>query len=115
MPQTPSEHCTVTITAALDERCAGVRIVGEIDSGAKALLDSSIGLLSRMAPKLVLVDLGDVTFAGAALPDFLAKMHGQLPPGSTLIVSNPYPQVRQLLQLSGLTQIVSIRHRIPHR
>jgi anti-anti-sigma regulatory factor len=99
----------------MDHRCAGVRIVGEIDSGAHALLESSIGLLCRMAPKLIVIDHGDVTFAGAALPNFLASLHGHLPPSSTVIVSSPYPQVRRLLQRSGLTQTVNIRDRTPHR
>jgi anti-anti-sigma factor len=99
----------------LDENRAGVRIVGEIDLSAEPVLDSSIRLLSRMSPRLVQVDLGDVTFAGAALPNFLARMYGQLPPGFSLVVSNPSPQVRRLLQISGMTQIMSIRDGSPHQ
>jgi anti-anti-sigma factor len=115
VPQPSSSDCTVTVSAIPDERCAAVRIVGEIDSGAAPLLASSVRLLSRMSPNLVLIDVGDVEFAGAALPNFLATVHCQLPPDCCLVVCNPAPMVRWLLQATGITQIVSIRDHSPHR
>jgi anti-anti-sigma regulatory factor len=75
------------------------------------VLASSIQLLSRMSPTWVVVDVADVTFAGSALPNFLATMRGQLPPGCSLMVRHPRPMLRRVLQATGMTHIVSVSDR----
>ena len=108
MRLTLSGDCTVTITEASVKNRACVRIVGELDTAAAPVLASSIRQLSRMSPERVVVDVADVTFAGSALPNFLATLHGKLPPGCSLVVRHPRPMLRRVLLAAGMTQIVSI-------
>ena len=112
MLKTTVNDCTVTMIAAPGSHRADVRITGDVDLDAAPVLDEAVSRVASGAPRSVYVDLAGVTFAGAALPNFLARAHGLLPRGCVLVVCRANPMTTRVLQMAAMTQIVVMRDRL---
>jgi anti-anti-sigma factor len=108
VPPQSDDGFAVNVLAAPAAPSALVCLVGEIDLAASAALSDAADRLSAIAPATVVVDLAGVTFAGAALLNFLAALHSILPAGATLMVCRPAVDVRRVLQITGMNHIAVI-------
>lgn len=109
MPQMPVDECIVTIISVANGSRAHVRITGDLDMAAAAVLETAVLDLSRMSPRAVHFDLAGVTFADSVLPNFLARTHNAMPEGFSMVVCRPSGTVRRILQVSDMTKIAKIR------
>ena len=106
---------TASVLTDPDGSSALVCLAGEIDMTASAALTKVAEQLSTVAPVQVVIDLTEVTFAGATLPNFVADVHRRLPTATTLLLCGPDSSILQVLQASGMEQIATLRSdlRIP--
>lgn len=109
MWQTTAKGCTITVIAAPGSHRADVRITGEVDTPAASALTEAAFRLADGSPRSVFVDLAGVTFAGSALPNFLALAHRLLPRRSVLVVCRPDRMTHRVLQMTGMMQILTVR------
>ena len=109
MKQTTVNDCSVTVIASPASHRVDVRITGDIDLAAAPVLAEAVRQLAIGSPRSVFVDLAGVTFAGSALPNFLARAYGRLPRGSSLVVCRPNPMTRRVLQMTDMTRILIVR------
>ena len=109
MTQTTVNDCTVTVIASPASQRADVRITGDVDMVAAPVLAEAARQLAMGSPRSVFVDLAGVTFAGSALPNFLARAYGLLPRGSSLVVCRPSPMTRWVLHMTDMTRILIVR------
>ena len=105
--------CTITMLASSGARSALICLAGDIDQSASERLCSAADWLAAVAPASVLIDLGAVTFAGAALPNFVARAYGALPDGSALALCRARPMTRRVLELTGMERIATLREHLP--
>jgi hypothetical protein len=82
-------------------------LVGEIDIAANTTLADTIDWLIAQAPAVVVVDLADVTFASAALPNFLTRAAMALP-AVAVVVRYATPLTTWVLRATGLPNVVTI-------
>ena len=113
MPQAPERECrfsgewlVVKLRAA---RCAPahVRFEGEVDLAAGTVLSSAVASLMAAGPARIHVDLAAVTFTGSVLPNFLARLHRDLP-HAELLLCHPTPMTRRILQMTGMSDIATM-------
>jgi anti-anti-sigma factor len=104
-----SRTLLLTVTVIPGRRRTDVVLSGEVDLGARPVLDAAVDRLAEAAPRTTVVDLAAVVFAGAVLPSFLARVRTAIPAGSVLVVANPRPMTRKVLQLTGMEQLGIIR------
>jgi anti-sigma B factor antagonist len=102
-------RATVTVSARDRERTAHVRIAGEVDIAVEPALGEAIDRLIALAPHTVEVDLTLLTFCGASLANFFARAHNVVPDGATLIAHGASPAVRRVLEITGISELVSLR------
>ena len=88
---------------------ACVRIAGEIDMAVEPALGDAIEQLIALAPHTVEVDLTAVTFSGTSLANFFAQVYNVIPDGATIVAQGASPCVRRVLELTGISEIVSLR------
>ena len=95
-------HLEVNIT-----RMAVVALSGEIDMAGLDDLQSAIE--SHLAPgQTVVLDLSDVTFADSTILRVLTQARGKAHDvGGALLVRNPSDQVRQVLSIGNLDDLVN--------
>lgn len=98
--------CIVTVAAPVGSRRADIRIAGEVDVAAVPVLTDAVRRLSETAPKSVFVDLGEVTFAGSVLPDFLKQAHDCIPRNSSLVLCRVNAATRRVLAAAGVSEVV---------
>jgi anti-anti-sigma factor len=98
----------ITVTVMPEQRRADLVLSGDIDLQARHLLAAVVDLLADVAPQTTVVDLAAVTFAGSVLASLLARVRTAIPAGSLLVVSNPTPMTRKVLQLTDMEQITTI-------
>ena len=108
MRQTTGNGCTVTVIASLASYRADVQITGDVDMAALPVLADAVSQLAAASPRSVFVDLAGVTFAGSALPNFLARAYGVLPRESSLVVCRPSPMTRRVLDMTDMMRIVTV-------
>ena len=113
MPPTPERECrfssewlVVKLRAA---RCAPahVRFEGEVDLAAGTVLSSAVASLTAARPARLHVDLTAVTFTGSVLPNFLARLHRDLPKAE-LLLCHPTPITRRVLRMTGMPDIATM-------
>ncbi|WP_251796118.1 STAS domain-containing protein [Paractinoplanes hotanensis] len=100
---------TVTIHSWPGDGRAHVRLAGEIDIDVSVVLSRTVDWLATSAPVSVLVDLAELTFACATLPNFLVHVRHVLPDGAELILWRPRPLTEWVLQITGMAAIAVIR------
>ncbi|GIJ76660.1 anti-anti-sigma factor [Micromonospora phaseoli] len=113
MDQRSGDNFSITLLAAPGATTALVCLAGEIDLTANSALADVVDRLSTIAPTEVVVDVAEVTFACSTLPNFLARMHLNLPNRSALVVCRPTTNVQRLLDLTDMGQIVTLRDDLP--
>jgi anti-anti-sigma factor len=109
MTSTRDVGLTITVLALADARSALICLGGEIDQAGFEQLSAAADRLATVAPASVIVDLGAVTFAGAALPNFVARMHDIVPNSAALVMCRSRPMIRRVLELTGMTEIATLR------
>jgi anti-anti-sigma regulatory factor len=105
----------VSVVAAPGVPSALVYLAGEIDLAAAVALAEAIARLSVLAPTDVIVDLADVTFACATLPNFFVALRNDLPLDATLSACRPGQASHRVLRTTGIDQIITIRWDPPTR
>jgi anti-anti-sigma regulatory factor len=103
----------VTVLSAPGVPSALVYLAGEIDLAAAGALSDAMDRLSALAPANVMVDLADVTFACASLPNFLVGLRDSLPSDSALWACRPSPASSRILRTTGMDLVVTIRIDFP--
>jgi anti-sigma B factor antagonist len=82
---------------------------GELDLAVAADLRTLLEGAAAEGPKLVVVDLTDVSFIDSTiLREVLRAHHAIDGQGGRLVVAGPQPSVERLLQLTGTTEVFSI-------
>jgi anti-anti-sigma factor len=113
MTSTRDDGLTITVRALADARSALICLGGEIDHAGFQQLSDAADRLAKTAPASVYVDLGAVTFAGATLPNFLARVHDIVPNRAALVMCRSRPLVRRVLVLTGMSEIATLREDLP--
>jgi anti-anti-sigma factor len=103
-----SPSVSVSVSVSPDRSAAVVRLGGEIDIGARPDLDEVVRQLTLAVPDRIDVDMSEVTFVGAVLPNFLVQIRQAMPARSVLTVSQPSPFALFVLHLSDLADIADI-------
>lgn len=96
---------TVTVSASPTTGIALVYVRGAIDPAVEPALHDVVEQLRAMAPRTVLVDLAEVTFAGSTLANFVAQVRDALPAEASLAVCRPSAMTRQVLMLAGVGRV----------
>lgn len=113
MTQPSDTGFAVTVRVGADGPVMVVCLAGEIDAAAAATLTEAADHLSSVATADIVVDLSEVTFACSTLPNFLDRVHRDLPTGSELTVCRPTPNTRWVLQATGMDRIAALRSDLP--
>lgn len=107
------DPCVVTIAAAPDGNTLWIRLVGAIEMGAEAALDTAIARVQTLTPGTVVIDLAGVTFAGSLLLHFLIRLHAAAPRAS-IGLRHAKPTIRSILTVTGVHELVILDdHRSP--
>lgn len=86
-----------------------LHVAGELDSHTSRALRAGLAAADGEGPELV-IDLSGVTFADSATLGVLVAEHKRLvATGRTLVLSDPGPAVRRVLELSGLLRVLEVR------
>jgi anti-anti-sigma factor len=113
MTSTRNDGLTITVLTSANARSALICLGGEIDQAGFQRLSDAADRLATAAPVSVVVDLGAVTFAGATLPNFVARMHDIVPSSAALVMCRSTPMVRRVLELTGMAEIATLREDLP--
>ncbi|MEH1164119.1 hypothetical protein V6V47_01885 [Micromonospora sp. CPCC 205539] len=113
MAQVSGDHFSITVLAAPEVPTALVCLAGEIDLAANSALSAVADRLSAIAPTQIVVDVAEVTFACSTLPNFLARVHLNLPDRSALLVCRPTTSIQRLLDLTDAGHIATLRDDLP--
>lgn len=113
MTKTRDSGCIITVLASPDQPAAFVCLAGEIDQAATERLSYAADRLATVAPAGVVVDLEAVTFAGATLPNFVARIYRLVPDGTSVVLCRPRPMTRWVLEATGMNQIATLRDDLP--
>lgn len=99
---------------------AVLEVEGEIDMSSAPALDAVMASLDEQQPRLV-VDLRKVGFIDSTGLCILLRAHRRLEEeGRRLVLADPSPAVRRLLDITGLSDVVDVRcdrsgHQRPER
>jgi anti-anti-sigma regulatory factor len=114
MPQPlMSDEFTITVTAAPGADRASVVLSGDVDLPARPLLAGAIDQVATAAPRVIVVDLSAITYAGAVLVHFLADVRAALPAGSSLVICRAAPFTDRILHLANVNRIATISRDLP--
>lgn len=98
----------IIVFTEIDDTDASIGIVGDLDLRAEADLLAVLARLWAVPRGAVTVELGELGFVGAALPNFLVRLRHTLAPGATLSVRRPSPMARRVLELTDLPRIAQL-------
>jgi anti-anti-sigma factor len=103
------EPLPLQVVVRLGEGCTTVIVAGELDdSTAPDLRERLAQVTADLVGDLVL-DIGLLTFVDSTgLALFVAQHKKLRSQGSRLIISSPSPMARRLMEITGLTRILSI-------
>jgi anti-anti-sigma factor len=106
MPQFRALDCTVTVSDPSFARMVKICVVGELDLDAIPMLVEVTEHLDAVAPRRIVVELGGLSFAGSALPNWLARMRGRLDGGPSVTVRHPQPLVGRVLAITEMADLI---------
>ena len=109
MSPEPGRRFSIVVTVSPEQRRADLVLTGDMDISANSVLTHAVNQVAAVAPRVTVVDLAALTFAGSVLLNFLAEVHQATPPGSGLIVCRPPPVIRRILQIAAMEQFATIR------
>jgi anti-anti-sigma factor len=108
------DQLNLTITRLSDSSVDYVQIVGEVDVADRPTLGLAARQLIEADARVVYVDLGDVTFMGSTLVEFLVHVgnaNGDV--RRSLVLCRPTPMARKVIHITGLDQLASVRPDLP--
>ena len=108
----PATPFTVTVVAGPAGHTATLRLVGDLDLAAEPTLADTMGWLSVLAPRAIVIDLTSVAFVCSTFANFLAHLHKRLPEAA-LTVLHPSHQARVIIRVSGLDAFVTVSEPVP--
>ncbi|GIE85734.1 STAS domain-containing protein [Actinoplanes regularis] len=111
MPLYRSSDCTVTVSNLDSAQVVEICVAGELDLDAAPMLAEVTDHLIGLAPLQVVVELGELAFAGSALPNWLARTQNQMHGRSSLAIRHPQPLVSRVLTLTKMSHLID--HRRP--
>lgn len=88
---------------------AVVHVAGEVDMVTAPALETEVSNLLRQEPRLLVIDLSDVRFFSSAGLAVLALAHREAHETTHLRVVANHPAVLRPLELTGLTEDLSIQ------
>jgi len=106
-----SEHFSLLLRA--EDGVACLRLIGEIDLDCEQVLTHTGAELGRLAPQRVLVDLAEVSFAGATLVNFLVRIVRAAPPTRSTVLCRPTRQTVRLLRITSTDSIAARSDHLP--
>ena len=80
---------------------------GEIDIDTVATLSEHLGLLVRMNPQRLVIDLAGVSFIDSSGLGGFVRIRKALPPGCPVVIRSPQRRVRQLFKITGLDSVIT--------
>lgn len=101
----PGTPLTVRVVAPPGSPSAWIRLVGAVDMTAEPDLAEAADRLRRLTVRLIVIDLAEVTFAGATLTHFLDTVR-DAHPDAALVLRQPSPLIRRILTLTGQEQVM---------
>lgn len=111
MTRFSTSGCTVVVAVVPGRPQVTVHVAGDLDVDAEQALSDVVSRVAALSPERVFVDLAEVGFAGAVLPNFLARLVGVLPQLTAVRVCRPRAIHRRVLDVTGMAQIVMISSR----
>jgi anti-anti-sigma factor len=102
-----------TCMAVTDQGAVCVSLAGDVDLAAEPDLASLADNLAAMRCSVVHIDLGKIRFAGSSLVKFLFRLAGPLPGPTTINLCRPDAMTLQLIQLTGLHEVATVRPDLP--
>jgi anti-anti-sigma factor len=81
---------------------------GDIDLAVEPALVVAVGELEALAPRAVVIDLADVTFAGASLVNFLIRVRNVIPGTASMRVLGATPIVERVLTVTAVDKFVGL-------
>lgn len=109
MSQLPGNPMTIDTATGLDDDAVCLRITGDVDLLGRTLLDRTARHLAVMAYRTAYFDLSGVTFAGSVLVNFLYAVSTR----SSLVLCEPIPIVRRVIEVTGLDLVARIDEHLP--
>ncbi|GIE90921.1 STAS domain-containing protein [Actinoplanes regularis] len=106
MPQYMSSDCTVTVSNPSSAQVVEICVAGELDLDAAPMLAEVTDHLIGLAPLRVVVELGQLGFAGSALPNWLARTQDQLHGRSSLAIRHPQPLISLVLTITEMAHLI---------
>jgi anti-anti-sigma factor len=98
----------VSLSTRQDGVVARVGVTGEIDLTVEDALAGAVCQLGALAPRAVVIDLTDVTFAGTSLVNFLMRVRGVIPHDASMRTLGAIPLVRRVLAVTAVDQLVGL-------
>jgi anti-anti-sigma regulatory factor len=107
----PDLHGTflITVTHVPEQQRSDLVLSGDVDMTAQPQSAGAVEQIGAASPRTVVVDLAGMTFGGATLVNFLARIHRAAPTGSLLLISCPTPILRTVLRITNMAEIATIR------
>jgi anti-anti-sigma factor len=112
MSNSPSRMMAASM-AVTAGHSACLSLAGDIDLASEPDLDSLASNLAATRCTVVYIDLGRVTFASSSLINFLFRLAGGLPGDTILSVCRPGPMTLQILELTGVHEVATVRADLP--
>jgi anti-anti-sigma factor len=109
-----NDQMNLSITRLPDSSVDYVQIVGEVDLADCPALGLAARQLIEADARVIYVDLGDVTFMGSTLVQFLVHV-GNANSGvrRPLVLCRPTPMARRVIHMTRLEQLASVRPDLP--
>ncbi len=92
---------------------AFLRMSGDVDLSDSVTLDGAHDLIVQAPPRVVWLDLADVTFAGSTLVNFLLRLRNALPEETRFAICRPTLMALRVLTVCHLENRMSICDRLP--
>jgi anti-anti-sigma factor len=105
---TTAGHPLVSVDASFEAEALVVRLRGELDLACRVVVEPAIDAALETSARVVLA-LGNATFCGSTGIEMLLIAHANAAThGTELTVRNVLPNVRRLLWLTGIDQVLTI-------
>lgn len=92
-------------------RAATVTVCGEVDFATAGILTQQLSEIAAREPDRLVIDLGEVEFLDAAGVHAITRTRHALPEHCPLVLQSPAPQVRKVLEMTGLDSLCTIQAR----
>lgn len=109
MPEVPPRRSLLEIVALPGPQTT-LTLVGELDPGTAPILDERLTeLAADAAVTSVVVDLSQITFLDSSgVRALVAGNHALTSRSAELVLRGPSPNVRRVLEITGLTQLLTM-------